>query len=412
VARGSGLDRVLLVGVHLEELADALLLALGRVHHLGAGADLARVHAHVGQLAEERVGRHLERQGRERLGRVGLAQEQGLLVTGRVALDRRDVQRRGEVGDDGVEHGLHALVLERRAAQHRVELGGDRQLADRALDLVDAELLATEELLQQLVVALGHGLQELLAVFLRLLLEVLRDLLDRVVLTELRVATPGQRAVLDQVDDADERALRADRQLDDQRLGAEALLDGAHGEEEVRTELVHLVDEADPRDVVLVRLTPDRLRLRLDTLLAVEHGHRAVQHAQRPLDLDREVDVAGRVDDVDLVVLPETGRRGRRDRDAALLLLLHPVHRGRAVVDLADLVVDPGVEQDPLGRRGLAGIDVGHDADVADLGQVGQHVECHSSLPRLVGGIPASAAPFGSGPVDRRRMGGDGAHQR
>ena len=32
-----------------------------------------------------------------------------------------------------------------------------------------------------------------------------------------------------------------------------------------------------------------------------EHQHRAVEHAERPLDFDREVDVARRVDDVDLV---------------------------------------------------------------------------------------------------------------
>ncbi len=33
-------------------------------------------------------------------------------------------------------------------------------------------------------------------------------------------------------------------------------------------------------------------------------------------------------------------------------------------MDLAELVDDAGVEQDALGGRGLAGIDVGHDADV------------------------------------------------
>ena len=31
----------------------------------------------------------------------------------------------------------------------------------------------------------------------------------------------------------------------------------------------------------------------------------------------------------------------------------------------ANLVTDAGVEKDALGRRGLAGIDVGHDAEVA-----------------------------------------------
>jgi hypothetical protein len=75
--------------------------------------------------------------------------------------------------------------------------------------------------------------------------------------------------------------------------------------------------------------------------------------------------VARRVDDVDAMILPEAGRRGGRDGDAALLLLNHPVHRGRAFVDLTDLVVDAGVVEDALGARGLAGIDVRHDADVA-----------------------------------------------
>jgi hypothetical protein len=51
-ARAEALStRVLLVGVHLEELADALLLALGRVEHLGARLHPAGVDAHVGELA-------------------------------------------------------------------------------------------------------------------------------------------------------------------------------------------------------------------------------------------------------------------------------------------------------------------------------------------------------------------------
>ena len=133
---------------------------------------------------------------------------------------------------------------------------------------------------------------------------------------------------------------------------------------EVRADAVHLVDEADARHAVLVGLAPDGFRLRLDAGDGVEHGDGAVEHAQRALDFDGEVDVARRVDDVDAVIAPEAGRRGGRDGDAALLLLLHPVHDGRAFVDLADLVRDSGVEEDPLGGGRLPGIDVGHDADV------------------------------------------------
>ena len=144
---------------------------------------------------------------------------------------------------------------------------------------------------------------------------------------------------------------------------------------EVRADPVHLVDVGDPRHVVLVGLAPDGLGLGLDAGDGVEQRDRAVEHAQRALDLDREVDVAGRVDDVDPMAVP-LGRRGRGgDRDAALLLLLHPVHRRGALVHLAHLVRAAGVVEDPLGRRRLARVDVGHDPDVAGLleGELARH---------------------------------------
>ena len=65
-----------------------------------------------------------------------------------------------------------------------------------------------------------------------------------------------------------------------------------------------------------------------------------------------------------ITALPEARRRGRGNRDTTLLLLLHPVHNGGAVMYLTELVRHPGVKQDALGGRGFTGIDVRHDADV------------------------------------------------
>src|SRR5262249_41218352 len=81
----------------------------------------------------------------------------------------------------------------------------------------------------------------------------------------------------------------------------------------------------------------------------------------------REVDVAWRIDDVDPVVAPLAGRRGRSDRDSALLLLLHPVHHRGAFVNLPHLVCPLGVIEDALGRRRLAGADVSHDPYIAGV---------------------------------------------
>ena len=221
-------------------------------------------------------------------------------------------------------------------------------------------------LLEDLVVDFADLLDQLLAIVLRLVQHVGRNLADDVVGAH-RLVLVGDRLHLDEVDHAEELVFRADGELNRDRVGFELGDDLIERALEVRADAVHLVDEADARDAVLVGLAPDGLGLRLDAGDRVEHGDGAVEDAQRALDFGREVDVAGRVDDVDAVIAPEAGRRGRRDRDAALLLLLHPVHDGGAFVDFTDLVRNPGVEQDPFRRRGLPGIDVGHDADVARL---------------------------------------------
>src|SRR5207302_9609321 len=111
----------------------------------------------------------------------------------------------------------------------------------------------------------------------------------------------------------------------------------------------------------------------------VEERDGTVQHAQRSLDLDGEVHVSRRIDDVDAVLgtvalvvalpvaAPEASGGRRRNGDPALLLLLHPVNRGGAVVNLADLVALSGIVEYALGRSRLPGINVGHDADVTNV---------------------------------------------
>jgi hypothetical protein len=116
-------------------------------------------------------------------------------------------------------------------------------------------------------------------------------------------------------------------------------------------------------------MPPDRLGLRLHAGDAVEDDHCAVEDAQAPLDFHREVHVPGRIDDVDSMIGPEAGRGGRRDRDPPLLLLGHPVHRGGAFVDLAELVDLLRVEEDPLGDGRLAGVDMRDDPDVPGAGE-------------------------------------------
>ena len=194
------------------------------------------------------------------------------------------------------------------------------------------------------------------------------------------VAEELVRLVLEEIHDALEIGFGADRELDRDRVGRQPVDDRLETLLEAGAGAVELVNKADARHFIVVRVAPVCFGLRFNAGDAVEDDDRAIQDAQRTLHLDRKVDVARGIDQVDLVFVrfmirttgkfrrrPERGRRGGRDRDAALALLLHPVHHGLALVHLADLVRDARVEEHALGSGGLSCVDVGNDTEVSNF---------------------------------------------
>ena len=87
-----------------------------------------------------------------------------------------------------------------------------------------------------------------------------------------------------------------------------------------------------------------------------------------------EVDVAGRVDQVQLVSLAVervVDRDGAGlDRDAALALQVHVVEQLLAELALGDRA---RLEQELVGQRALAVVDVGDDREVADVLGIERH---------------------------------------
>ena len=364
--------------MHLEHLADAFLLGLGGVGDLSTGLNQTGVDAHEGELTEERVHGNLEGECCKRIIHGGLPHHNlGFVVHG-MASNLTDVQRVGQVVNHGVEQRLHTLVVVCGTAQHGVDFGVDGHLPNGALDFVDGEFLATEILFHELFIGFCHCLQQLLPVFFGTLHQVSRDFLDDRFGANVNFTAPGDGVHVDKVHHAVEGVFGADGQLQHERLSPQAVNNGLHGEVEVCTQLVHLINKADARHIVFGGLTPHLLRLRFHAFFTVEHGNSTVEHPQRPLHLNGEVHVTRGVDDVDLVVLPETGHGSRGNGDTTLFFLLHPVGGGGTVVGFAHLTVDTGVEEDTLGCGGFTSIDVCHDANIADLGEVLKHfLRCH-----------------------------------
>jgi hypothetical protein len=95
---------------------------------------------------------------------------------------------------------------------------------------------------------------------------------------------------------------------------------------------VHLVDERQARHPVPLHLPVHGDRLALDAADGAQDHDGPVQDAQAAFDLDREVDVAGGVDEVDGVVEPLDLGGGAGDGDAAFPLQVHVIHGGAAVI--------------------------------------------------------------------------------
>ena len=132
---------------------------------------------------------------------------------------------------------------------------------------------------------------------------------------------------------------------------------------------VDLVDDGDDLEMVVDREMGVRKRLRLDALARIDDEQRALAGGKRPAHLIAEVNVTGRVDEVEDVVLAVLravveAHRVLLDGDAPLLLELHGVQNLRA--HFAGGERARGLEQ-AVGQRRLAVVDVGDDREVSDL---------------------------------------------
>ena len=373
-------DVFALVGLDDEEARNALRLVAARVVNLHALLNAAAVNADEHEFAGKWVGPKLEREGRG--GRIVVRndfQRRLVFVAFGIRFNRRNVERAGEVVDDGIHEHLHALVLERGTGDDAHEFAGHRGLADRRADFVGFKVrLAFEEALHDIVVEVSDGFNKLVPVLFGLFL-VLGGDFDFVELHALEVGRIVHiRLHLHEVDEASELVFSADGQEERMRVAVELALDVFNRAVEVGTRAVHLVDERYAGDVVLVHLAPNRFGLGLYAADRAENCDSAIEHAERTFDFSSEVNVSGGVDKVELLFDARVGAflRGpvaadgrRRDGDAAFAFLFHPVGYRRAFVHFADLVDDAAVEQNSFGAGCLAGVDVRGNTDVSRIFQ-------------------------------------------
>jgi hypothetical protein len=104
-------------------------------------------------------------------------------------------------------------------------------------------------------------------------------------------------------------------------------------------------------------------------LRRVDHKKRAFAGGERTVDLVGEIDMAGRVDKIEHVILAVARaviqpHRLRLDGDAALAL---DIHRIQHLIDHFARFERAGKLNQPVGKRRFAVVDMGDDREVADV---------------------------------------------
>ena len=128
---------------------------------------------------------------------------------------------------------------------------------------------------------------------------------------------------------------------------------------------VDLVDHDDRAQALLERLGDHELGLRQRALGGIHQHDGAVDHVEDALHLAAEVGVAGRIDDVDAMVLPKDRGALGQNGNAALALQVVAVH-GLGFHLLVE-AKGAGLLEQRVDQGGLAMVDVRDDRDVAKV---------------------------------------------
>ncbi len=225
-----------------------------------------------------RVGDRLEHQ-RQRICRCI-----GRNVDGRVARghgDGRTITRRGADLADEVGETVDGDVGGGGTDRHREDRRFGDALGQRVLELLERDRLAAEVALELLVVGHHDAFDE---VVVYLVLE-FGEIVGHVAVRDL-AAVVEVRRVAEEIGDAVERGLLADRQLERCDAGAELLAQLVERALEARALSVELVDEDHARHVERCRELPRRLCLHFDAFdprsrRRPRGRRRAMPHARR-----------------------------------------------------------------------------------------------------------------------------------
>ena len=267
----------------------------------------------------------------------------------------------------------HADEAGRGGAQHRHDEVVVQPAVKYAAELVFGQLFIAEVLLHERFVGFDDPLDELRAQAHGFFAEVFRHL-------GLLGPLANVRAHVQQVHDALERGVGANRELQGPDPRAPPLAESVQGFREIRVLAVHAVHHNQPRESGLVGGGPRPRRPELGTVDGIDDDDGEVRRPRPAGDLTGELGITRRVQDVDLAALPLHRYDREAEAEAPLPLILVVIAQRVLLLHGAKAGDCASLERCSFGQRGLPDAPVAQEDDVADIARA---VDIHRRHPPI-----------------------------
>ena len=305
VSAGKFLDLGLFLAAHGIDVRQLLVIARGIVAQGHVAADTAVHHFKEGHFSHKRVCNRFEHEncGFALGNDVDVpAVYQRFLLLGGVTRERF-----GNL----IEHRPNAPQLGCRAAEYGHDLAVNDALVDGVDRLHVRNLFPLEVLHHQILVGACNRFHQHIAVLRGGFFGFVRDHFHAVA----TVCVKNVRGLIDQVDCPHHFAAAYHRNGQRADIFTESLVKRIQYPSESCFIVVKFIDEERMGQTCRRNGIPCQLGSDLDARLSVHYNDRAVGNAQRLHNLTRKIQISGRVNDIDLDILPHHRRNGGRNRD-------------------------------------------------------------------------------------------------
>ncbi len=353
-----------LIGVHPDDAADFDFLAVANVHDGRAFFDGPFINADIRKLSVLAVFQ-LECQRNDRLFRIA-GQNDRLFMLIHVQGDILHFRRGGKQIGHSVKQGLNRFVFISGSHVNRGQLPLQCPSAQGGVKKLGGNFLLLQNRFRQFVGKQGCGVNQRFSFGGCFSPQMRRNVLHADLFAAFSVKINGLHR--HQIDHAFQFCFQTDGNLHGHGVMPQFGSKLFNNPERIGAAAVAFIDKRDAGDLVALHLLIDGDGLGLHASDGAQNQNRAVQHTQGSFHFDGEIHVARRIDNVDFMALPfAIGCRGG-NRDASFLFQVHGIH-GRAhtvfALHVMNRVNSLGIKQNPLAERGLTGVDMRTDSDIA-----------------------------------------------